>query len=77
MADRREDLREELTTALETARTDPAVARRLLAMLASSSRTLAIFNRRRQDLIDIGVPERYLPGPHELGRADLLPGRRL
>jgi hypothetical protein len=64
--------REELTAALESARTDPGTARQLLTMLTFSSRTLAIFNRRRHDLVDLGIPEHFLPGPREIGRADLL-----
>ena len=53
------------------ARTDPEVARNLLACLTAPSRSRATFERHRELLFGAGIPATFLPTAAELGRTDL------
>lgn len=61
----------ELDAMICQARTDPGVARQILAMFTAGSRTLASFYRERQFLAGLGIPAHLLPDHGALGRADL------
>ena len=47
------------------------MARRVLVMFTTGSRTLAGFYRERQYLLSLGIPDEHLPDHHALGRTDL------
>jgi hypothetical protein len=64
--------RKAFDAAIGLARVDPGTARHLLTLLTRECQTPACFDRERQCLIDAGIPERFLPGPQELGRSDLV-----
>jgi hypothetical protein len=66
-----EELVEQVTAAVDRARTDPGTARHLLAMLTTGCRTLGSFEEQRSYLFGIGIPAAFLPSARELGRADL------
>jgi hypothetical protein len=66
---------EEISAAIDGARTDPGAARQMLAMLTYGCRTLASFDRERQYLISLGIPAGFLPGAVELGRTGLPAGQ--
>lgn len=61
----------ELDAMISQARTDPDIARQVLAMFTAASRTLAGFYRERQYLIGLGIPDEQLPDHRVLGRTDL------
>jgi hypothetical protein len=61
----------ELDAMICQARTDPGVARQVLAMLTVGSRTLASFYREHQFLAGLGIPAHLLPDHRALGRTDL------
>jgi hypothetical protein len=63
----------EIEAAIDAARTDPSAALHVLRMFTGGLRTLEDFDRDREFLIDIGIPSRFLPRAHELGRTDLEP----
>jgi hypothetical protein len=63
---------EEFNAAIDAARTDPAAARRILVMFTGFSRTLESFDRERQFVMGLGIPEEFLPDHRELGRTDLV-----
>ena len=60
-----------LEAAAVQARTDPDVARQLLALFTFACRTHARFDQERDFLIGTGIPAEHLPTPAELGRTDL------
>jgi len=60
-----------LEAAAVRARTDPAVARQLLALITLGCRTHARFEQERAYLIGLGIPTENLSTPTELGRTDL------
>lgn len=62
---------EEAERAMVRARSDPAVARNLLALLTIGCRTLERFEHERAYLFRVGHPAVFLPTAQQLGRTDL------
>ena len=63
----------ELDAMIGQARTDPASARQILAMLTVGCHALADFRRERQFLISLGISAQLLPDHSTPGRTDLRP----
>lgn len=55
------EARDAMDEALSLARRDPAAARQLLTVLTSMTRSEASFQRTREDLIALGIPDGHLP----------------
>lgn len=58
---------DELRAAVEEAQQDPEAACRLLALFSAFCQTRSCFDRIRQALIGVGIPERFLPQHQEEG----------
>jgi hypothetical protein len=61
----------QLEAAMTAARTDPDLARQLLAWLTTDCHTLTRYEEQRAYLFGAGIPADFLPCASELGRTDL------
>jgi hypothetical protein len=64
------EARREVDAMIEVSRTDPDVARKVLAMFTSFCRSVDAFNREREFLIRLGIPATFLPDLDGLGHHD-------
>ena len=60
-----EQVRQDLNTMIETARTSPGAARHMLAMLTSGPQAAGSFARERRYLIGLGIPAGFLPASRD------------